>query len=85
MYSAIFSSLITLSNASYLCVVTTGGDLFILSTGDGNVLTSVRLAGEVYSSPIVIPAVDNNDETIVFGGRDDCLHGYSVKYTPLLL
>ena len=48
-----------------ICACTTSGHVYILSAGCGRVLGSLRLPGDIFSSPV---AVDNH---IVVGCRDN--------------
>ena len=51
-----------------VCACTTSGQVYILDALKGCILGSVRLPGEVFSSPVVV------DNLIVVGCRDDCVY-----------
>lgn len=51
-----------------VCVCTTSGQVYLLDVHTGEVLGSVRLPGEVFSSPVVV------DSHILIGCRDDCIY-----------
>ena len=63
MYSTPFVSLVGVTVC--VCCVCSTGLLHLLELGSGGVLGSVRLPGEVFSSPVV------REGRIVVGCRDD--------------
>ena len=75
-------------NQNSLCAIaTTAGEIVVLNTITGTIIGSIRLPGEVYSSPIVIHLAsigdgDGNSDLglacpslkILVGCRDDHIH-----------
>lgn len=51
-----------------VCACTTSGLVYLLDIHNGGVLSSIRLPGEVFSSPVVV------DNHILVGCRDDCIY-----------
>ena len=57
-----------------VCFISSEGTIFIVSVADGTVLTSYKLPGEVFSSPVV------RDCTMFVGCRDNYLYGLGIAY-----
>jgi outer membrane protein assembly factor BamB/acyl carrier protein len=69
-------------NAMAVAVGTTAGDVLIVDVLDGQVLSRLRLDGEIYSSLVFLSAPFNADKdvgTIFVGCRDDKLHALTVS------
>lgn len=57
-----------------VCACTTSGWVYLLDIHTGGVLASLRLPGEVFSSPVVV------DNHILIGCRDDCIYCIECVY-----
>jgi hypothetical protein len=62
-------------NGRFVVCASTDGTISILCSNSGNILGSIRLPGEVFSSPVVI------GDQLVVGCRDDFVYCYKLSVT----
>jgi acyl-CoA synthetase len=75
--SVIFSSPIYMPIRDLVIVANTAGDVLAVDHCTGRVLAKTKLAGEVYSSPVVV------NEVVFVGCRDDRLHAIRINKKTL--
>jgi outer membrane protein assembly factor BamB len=63
-----------ISNEHIIIVATTSGNILLVNSNNGEIITSYRLRGEIYSSPVVV------GHTIYVGCRDDRLYSLKINF-----